>query len=320
MDSNGQPRPPVTVSFEPRFCANHVADLTAGCSFRCLYCPFAAIGARLRGVSRPAALDLSRLNDLTPPQSIFLSPASDAFAPQAVESTHTLLSYLLPRGTTVGIVTKGIVPERTLALLVEHRLQVEGVAVGVTSLDDHRNTVLEPGCPPARRRLDNIERLAGRGLPAALRLDPLFPVLDDRPAALTALVKEAARRGAYAVTATYVFAWGRYLRRLQREPLLAESCRLLTERAPMEGGAAFSVPLARKLETYGFLADVASEHGLWFNTCGCKDWRVRESGRVFASCRNVLFLKRPEDRPTRTGARPGPEAAALAGPRAARPA
>ena len=189
MDSNGQPRPPVTVSFEPRFCANHVADLTAGCSFGCLYCPFAAIGARLRGVSRPAALDLSRLNDLTPPQSIFLSPASDAFAPQAVESTHTLLSYLLPRGTTVGIVTKGIVPERTLALLVEHRLQVEGVAVGVTSLDDHRNTVLEPGCPPARRRLDNIERLAGRGLPAALRLDPLFPVLDDQPAALTALVQ-----------------------------------------------------------------------------------------------------------------------------------
>src|SRR5439155_533504 len=73
--SNGQPRPPVTVSFEPRFCANHVVDLTAGCSFGCLYCPFAAIGARLRGVSRPTALDLSRLNDLTPPPSVFLSPA-----------------------------------------------------------------------------------------------------------------------------------------------------------------------------------------------------------------------------------------------------
>src|SRR5438093_6609688 len=299
--SNGQPRPPVTVSFEPRFCANHVVDLTAGCCFGCLYCPFASIGARLRGVSRPTALGLSRLNDLTRPQSVLLSPASDAFAPQAVESTHTLLSYLLSHGTTVGIVTKGIIPERTLALLAEYRPQVEGVAVGVTGLNDHRNGVLEPGCPLARRRLDNIDRLAERGLPAALRLDPLFPILDDQPDALTALVKEAARRGAYAVTATYVFAWGRYLRRLQREPLLAESCRLLTERAPMEGGAAFSVPLARKLETYGFLADVASEHGLWFNTCGCKDWRVPEGGRVFACCRNFLFLKRPVGRPARPG-------------------
>src|SRR2546428_4082241 len=191
MDSNGQPRPPVTVSFEPRFCANHVVDLTAGCSFGCLYCPFAAIGARLRGVSRPTTLDLSRLNDLTPPQSVFLSPGSDAFAPQAVESTHTLLSYLLPRGTTVGILTKGVVPERTLALLAEYRPQIEGVAVGVTSLDDHRNTVLEPGCPAARQRLDNIERLAQRGLSAPPRPDPLLPVFVDGPAALPGLVQAA---------------------------------------------------------------------------------------------------------------------------------
>src|SRR3989449_4126452 len=235
--SNRQPPPPVTVSFEPRFCANHVVDLTAGCSFGCLYCPFAAIGARLRGVSRPTALDLSRLNDLTPPPSVFLSPASDAFAPQAIESTHTLLSYLLSRGTTVGIVTKGIVPERTLALLADYRPQVEGVAVGVTSLDDHRNTVLELGCPSARQRLDNIDRLAERGLPAALRLDPLFPALDDGPTALTALVEEAARRGASAVTATYVFAWGRYLRRFGGAPPLARALPVVSGRAPVGGGA-----------------------------------------------------------------------------------
>src|SRR5438128_73553 len=98
------------------------------------------------------------------------------------------------------------------------------------------------------------------------------------------------------------------------------ACRVPAPRGRRQGGAAFSVPLARKLETYGFLAEVASERGLWFNTCGCKDLRVRESGRVFASCRNVLFLKRPEAGPTRTGARPGPGAAALAGPRVARPA
>src|SRR5437667_2612311 len=289
----------------------------AGCSFGCLYCPFAAVGARLRGVSRPTALDLSRLNELTPPPSVFLSPASDAFAPQAVESTHTLLSYLLSRGTTVGIVTKGIVPERTLALLADYRPQVEGVAVGVTSLDDHRNTVLEPGCPPARQRLDNIDHLAERGLPAALRLDPLFPALDDQPAALTALVEEAARRGASAVTATYVFAWGRYLRRLRHEPLLAESCRLLTERAPMEGGTAFSVPLARKLETYGFLAQVASEHGLCFNTCGCKDLRVRESGLFSASCRNTWFLEERKEAVIRNAARRGQAPVAPLGLRAA---
>ena len=302
-ESAARQRPGVAVTLEPRFCASNVVDLTAGCSFSCIYCPFAAIGARQRRVSRPTPLDLSDLEHLPVPPSVFLSPGSDAFAPQAVANTDALLAYLLPRGTTIGIVTKGIIPERTLALLAHYRPQIEGIAVGVTSLDERRNRVLEPGCPAAHERLTNLDRLAAHGLPAALRLDPLFPMLDDEPAALRTLVQEAAFRGAYAITATYVFTWGRYLRRLRREPLLAESVQLLTERAPMKGGVAFSVPFARKLETYSRLAEMAGEHGLWFNTCGCKDLRVRESGRVFATCRNVLFLE-PTAETTRTGACP----------------
>src|SRR5262249_44369417 len=112
-------------------------------------------------------------------------------------------------------------------------------------------------------------------------------------ASLETVLEEAARRGALAITATYLFAWGRSLRRLRREPRLAESCRLLTERAPMEGGTAFSVPLARKLETYGRLAEMASERGLWFTPGGGRDPRVRDAP-FFAPCRNALFLRRRE--------------------------
>jgi hypothetical protein len=307
-------RPPIAIEFDARFCANHVVDLTAGCSFGCLYCPFAVIGARRRGASRPTPMDLAALRDLPPPPSVFLSPASDPFAPQAVENTHTLLSHLLPRGTIVGIVTKGVIPDRTLALLAEHPDQIEGVVIGVTSLDEYRNRVLEPGCPPARARLENIDRLANAKLPAAFRLDPLFPVVDDAPSALATLVREGARRGARAVTATYVFAWGRYLRRLRQEPLLEDACRLLTERAPMEGGEAFSVPLARKLETYALLNDLAAEHGLWFNTCGCKDLRIKATGLVEATCRNTRFLSTREFAATPPAACRAPAAAAPAGP------
>jgi DNA repair photolyase len=291
MTPTGRPRTlPAAIAFEPRFCANHVLDLTAGCSFGCLYCPFAPLGARARGVGRPTALDVDALDLRAPPRSLFLSPASDPFAPQAAAGTHAVLRRVLPRGTVVGLATKGIIPEDTLALLAAHGSQVEGIAVGVTSLDDRRNALLEPGCPPARTRLENVARAAAAGLPVAVRLDPLFPDLDDGPVALSTLVAEAAGRGATAITATYVFAWGRLLRRLRREPLLRESCRMLTERAPMEGGAALSVPLQRKLDTYGRLADLAAARGLWFNTCGCKDLRIHASGRFFARCRNVLFL------------------------------
>jgi DNA repair photolyase len=281
----------VRVEFEPRFCANHVVDLTAGCSFGCIYCPFSDLSARRLGVRRPVALSLEDVDRLPAPPSVFLSPASDPFAPQAAAGTHALLSHLLPRGTNVGILTKGVIPDATLDLLAAYPRQVEGVAIGVTSLDDHRNEVLEPGCPPAMTRLGNIERVAARGLIAALRIDPLFPDIDDRPESLDRLLDEAARRGANAVTATYVFTWGRYLRQLQKAPLLAASIPLLDEPAPMEGGTAFSVPLARKLETYTHLATEARARGLYFNTCGCKDLRVRDTASFSTRCRNPFFFE-----------------------------
>lgn len=288
--SQSPAKPPVRIGFEPRFCSNHVVDLTAGCSFGCIYCPFSDIEARRLGMDRPTALDMSPLPSLPAPPTVFLSPSSDPFTPQAAPSAHDLLRQLLPRGTVVGILTKGVIPERTLDLLASYPDQVEGVVVGVTSLDDARNRVLEPGCPPVRERLGNIERAARRSLPVALRMDPLFPLLDDAPQAMAALLDEAAARGAGGITATYVFAWGRYLRRLRREPLLAESCTLLSEKAPMEGGTAFSVSLSRKLDTYAQLAELARARGMLFNTCGCKDLRVRDAGIVSAACRHSSFL------------------------------
>src|SRR5436305_830018 len=101
-------RPFLSVEFEPRFCGNHVADVTAGCSFHCIYCPFSDIAAQRHGVDRPTLLDLSRVEELAAPRSMFLSPGSDPFTPQAADGTYALLEHVLRRGTVVGILTKGI--------------------------------------------------------------------------------------------------------------------------------------------------------------------------------------------------------------------
>lgn len=310
--------PPITVGFEPRFCANHVVDLTAGCSFGCIYCPFSDIEARRQGATRPVAVDLERVASLPAPPTVFLSPASDAFAPQAAPGTHTVLEHLLPRGTVVGILTKGRIPDRTLDLLARYPSQIEGIVIGLTSLDDERNQVLEPGCPPATERLDNLTRIAERGLTSALRLDPLFPVLDDAPDAIERMVDAAAARHAVGITATYVFAWGRYLRRLRNTPLLTTSVAHLTERAPMEGGTAFSVPLGRKLDTYARLSALARARGMRFSTCGCKDLRVRAQGPFDTTCRNSLFLDERASL-TRSAGCPAPAASAPVVPPDARP-
>lgn len=306
-------RPPLALAFEPRFCANHVVDLTAGCTFGCVYCPFADVRARAVGVPAPVAVDMAPLADLPAPASVMLSPASDPFAPQAARRTHALLTHLLARGTVVGLLTKGTIPERTLDLLATHAAQIEGVGIGLTSLDDARNRRLEPGCPPADARLATLARVAARGLPCALRLDPIFPDLDDADDALEAMVDAAARRGVTGVTATYLFAFGRARRRLRHEPLAAASLACLTERAPMEGGVAYSVPLARKLATYGRLAASCARRGMRFSTCGCKDLRVRAAGGFVTSCRNTAYLAAP----TRSAGCRAPVPAAPAAPPAA---
>lgn len=285
--------PSLRVEAEPRVCGQSVVDLTAGCSFGCIYCPFADLSARQLGVSRPTVRDLSAIISEPAPDTVYLSASSDAFAPQAAPHTHALLARWLPQGAVVGIVTKGIIPEPTLDLLAEFRTQIEGVSVGVSSLDDRRNHIVEPGVPSASQRLDAIGRVAARGLPVVLRMDPLFPGLDDDFAALAALVAEGERRGASAIVAGYVFAWGRYLRRMRREPFLADACRSLTERAPMAGGVGWSVPLVRKLDLYARLAELARTHGLLFQTCGCKDLRLHDNGGLFPTrcCENPFFTR-----------------------------
>lgn len=262
-------------------CGVDVVDVTTGCSFGCVYCPFAEIAQRRGNLHRPTLGDLGEVLGQPAPRKIYLSASSDAFAPQAAARTHALLSRWLPRGTIVGIVTKGVVPEQSADLLARFRRQVEGISVGLSSLDDRRNRAIEPGCPPASDRLDGLERLARRGLPVVLRMDPLFPDLDDGREGLADLIGEAGKRGARGIAAGYVFAWGRYLRRIRRQPLLADSSRHLTERAPMAGGTAWSVPLRRKLDLYHYLANVAAGRGLHFQTCGCKDLRLHASEKAF---------------------------------------
>jgi hypothetical protein len=178
--------------------------------------------------------------------------------------------------------------------LARFRAQIEGVSIGVVSLDERRNRIVEPGCPSGAERLATLARLAARGLPMVLRIDPIFPDLDDDWDHLSALVAAAERNGAWGIAAGYVFSWGRYLRRMRREPMLADACRLLTERAPMAGGPGWSVPLARKVDLYGRLARLAQSHGLYFQTCGCKDLRLHDYPERFAArCSENPFFRMP---------------------------
>lgn len=273
------------------FCDRWSLDLTAGCEHGCLYCPFQRYQVLL--VQREAGVrDVARrlsLRDVLaqpdPPRELLLSAHTDPCAPAARAGFVHVLRRLLPAGVRVEVVTKGVVPQRALALLAAAGERAR-LSVGVASLDALRNRRLEPGCPPAAERLANLSRARACGLQSlTVRMDPLLPGVDDTPERLRPLLDEVARHGARAVVAGYLFVTPRTDRaRLATLPLLGPASAACTEYSPAHGTQVLSVPLQRKLELHAWLQRECAARGLVLATCGCKDLRLVRAGCA-ADCR-----------------------------------
>lgn len=274
----------------PEFCGRWSLDLTAGCEHGCLYCPFQryqALVLRRRHGGRPVARRLSLRRFVAGPDlppELLLSAHTDPCAPAARAGMVRVLQHVLPRGVRVEVVTKGVVPTRALELLAAAGERAD-LSVGVASLDARRNATLEPGCPPASERLDNLRRARACGLARlTARLDPLLPGVDDEPGRLRLLLDEVARLGGRAVVASHLFLAARTHRpALRALPLLGTASLECTDRSPVRGTHVLSVPPARKLELLAWLRGECAARGLRFTTCGCKDLRLRDAG-VAAVC------------------------------------
>lgn len=274
----------------PESCGRWSLDLTAGCEHGCLYCPFQryqALVLRRRHGGRALARRLSLQRFVAhpdPPSELLLSAHTDPCAPAARAGLVCVLQHVLPRGVRVEVVTKGVVPARALELLAAAGERAD-LSVGVASLDVRRNAMLEPGCPPASERLDNLRRARACGLDRlTARLDPLLPGVDDEPGRLRPLLDEVARLGGRAVVAGHLFLTARTHRpALRALPLLGAASLECTDRSPVCGTHVLSVPLARKLELLAWLRGECAVRGLRFATCGCKDLRLRDAG-VGAVC------------------------------------
>ncbi|MFV1968798.1 MAG: radical SAM protein [Pirellulaceae bacterium] len=278
-----------TLTRSEMMCHHWGLDLTVGCEHGCAYCAFhkyQSVTLRHahdgRSPARRLAVD-AFLRQKEYPSEIYLSPHTDPLAPAARDNLARVLRRTLPLGVGVGISTKGIVPEAVFRLIAEYREQVV-LFVGLTSLDEDRNGVVEPGCPPAPARLGNIRLAREHGLTQiSVRLDPLLPGVDDAPDRLLPLLDEVAQAGARQVSAAYLFLLLRSSRtRLQQTPYLGSAAAHCTEVGSVAGVAICSPPLKRKQQTYTWLQDECTARGLEFATCGCKDPRLTNG--PFATC------------------------------------
>lgn len=151
-------------------------------------------GARLR-----AELDRPRYQ----PAPMMLGANTDPYQPieKRYRVTREVLEVLAEYRHPVRIVTKGSGIERDLDLLAE-MAEWNGVSVmiSLTSLDPAIKRTLEPRAAAPRRRIEQIRRLSGAGIPTGTLIAPVIPAITDHE--LEALLHAAAQAGA--VSAGYV--------------------------------------------------------------------------------------------------------------------
>lgn len=283
----------------PHACNMYAIDLTIGCEHDCLYCHFSKLNQEEwqkkypNLTTFPIPIDISPMYKMTefPKSVVYLSPSSDPFAPKARNLTHEMLDYLLPKGIIFTISTKEMIPDQTLRLLKKFNSLIEGLAIGITTLDEKRNKLIEPSCPTAKQRLDNISKLLEIGCRTCVRLDPVFPGIDDTNIALKSTIKAISKTGIKDITGTYLFTYGKFLKHMKQEPILKKSLRLLTEKSYIVGGVALSIPLEMKRIMYKKMDDICKSYGIRFNTCGCKEIRLRDTGYSLV-CRNMDYYKK----------------------------
>lgn len=251
-------------------------DFTIGCEYGCVYCHFYRAQQRANPIWAGRCVDISPIYRMKKfPSFIYLSPFSEPFAPKAKDLAHEFLSFLLPKGINFWILTKGIIPPKTIDLIKKFPSQVE-IAMGITSLDEKRNSILEPHCPSVQERLSNLAALGKTGCRLDVRMDPLIPGVDDSPETLKAIIRKIARlKIPVIIIATYLFVPASSLRRLKKMPLLQKPLKSFTEKAPTTEGVVLSPPLEYKMPKYDELNGICKSFGFKLYVCGCRDIRLK---------------------------------------------
>jgi DNA repair photolyase len=277
-------------------CLSHLPtiNMTAGCVHGCTYCyirgysqyPGDDAVAVYRNTAEQVEQELKRKRKR--PIAVYFCPSSDAFMPvdEVLDQSYRTMAILLEQGVGVQFVTKGAIPDRFFDLFAAQPELVAG-QMGLTTLDDRLNAVIEPQAAPAARRLNDLGRLISIGITASLRADPLIHGITDDDAGLNALFADAAKRGVHAVSASYLFLRpaivGSLRRRIHDEELLR---RIL---APFEkaGRSSFrtnganiggtSLPIDVRQTELDRVRRLAERHRLTLRICGCKNGDLTNS-------------------------------------------
>lgn len=186
-----------------------------GCEHGCAYCyarnshTYWGFSAGLDFESKiivkknaPESLEKYFQNKRWRPQPIMLSGNTDCYQPieQKMKLTRSLLKVFLKYGAPVGIVTKNSLVLRDIDVLEELAAKnLVRVVISLTTLDENLRRAMEPRTSSSTKRLEAIEKLSEKNIPAGVLTAPIVPGLNNHE--IPQLIQSIASAGA--LTASY---------------------------------------------------------------------------------------------------------------------
>jgi len=132
----------------------------------------------------------------------YLSPVADPFQPleHKFGLSERIVQAFTARNIPIEFITKGLVPETVLSIMA--RQEHSFGQVSILTPDEEQRRKLCPGGATTEELFQNLENIAGAARPAGfspmasvLRIDPVYPYINDDPNDIDFLLKQAFSRG-----------------------------------------------------------------------------------------------------------------------------
>lgn len=193
-----------------------------------------------------------------------MSNSSDPYprAEASIGSTRRCLEILSESNCKIQIITKSNIVTRDDDLLTKIP---STVALTITTDDDNTAKLIEPWAPPPSQRLRAAQDLLKAGIPVAVRIDPIIPLVNDQP---QKLIAELASIGVRHLTcSTYKAKADSWMRLTQAMPKVAEKLKpLYFQQGEKIGGSAL-LPKDLRYKLLKGIHDLAAVNGMKFGVC-----------------------------------------------------
>jgi DNA repair photolyase len=243
-------------------------DPYTGCAHRCLYCYITSYIPRAFEC-RPKKDLLKRLErdlrKIDKRRIISMSNSSDPYPPVEAELklTRACIKLFAEEGCRLLVITKSDLVARDADLLAE---MCAAVSVTITTLREEISRRLEPGAPDPSERLAALKKLADRGVPVAVRLDPVIPSINDGD--VEEIIEAAANAGVSHITSSTYKLRPDSWRRMRREfpDVAAQLAQLYFERGERHRNSWY-LPLELRRKLMKRIRAACDERDLTFASC-----------------------------------------------------